>query len=272
MAHKTPTTPRRAPRRRIDGAVIGGVVAGAVALALVAIAIVFSLRSMGGADAPLPPGAGPSGPAYAAPAELPPVAATPGPGAANTANGEWVRKAASATGIPERALAAYAGAALFKSLDRPDCGLGWNTLAGIGLIESNHGRYGGSAVGADGTVSPPIFGIALDGSSSAHIPDSDDGAIDGDAEYDRAVGPMQLIPVTWKNWHVDGNGDGVEDPHNIDDAVIAASNYLCRSSPDMVDADGWRTGLSSYNRSEEYAHAVADAANEYAAAADASAD
>lgn len=272
MPRESPAPPSTAPRRRADRAVVGGIVAGVVTLVLVVIVILFALRPIGGADAPLPPDARPSAPAYAAPAAHPPRAATPGPGAANTADAEWVRKAASATGIPERALAAYAGAALFKSTDRPGCGLGWNTLAGIGLVESDHGRYGGSSVDADGTVTPPIFGIALDGTSSAHIPDSDVGAIDGDAEYDRAVGPMQLIPVTWRNWHVDGNGDGVEDPHHIDDAVIAASNYLCRASPDMVDEDGWRTGLGSYNRSEEYAHAVADAANDYAAAVAALAD
>lgn len=265
MAHKPPTTPRRT-RRRLDGAAVGAVLAAAAALVVLAVITVVALRPTGGADAPLPSSNSPAGPAYAAPAALPPLAATPGPGPANTADAGWVREAASATGIPERALAAYAGAALFKAVDRPGCGLGWNTLAGIGLVESNHGRYGGSAIAADGTVAPPIFGIALDGSSSAHIPDSDDGVVDGDAEFDRAVGPMQLIPVTWRNWHVDGNGDGAEDPHNIDDAVVAAANYLCRASPDMVDADGWRAGLSSYNRSEEYARAVADAANGYAEA------
>ena len=91
-----------------------------------------------------------------------------------------------------------------------------------------------------GNAVPPIFGIALDGGNTAEITDTDDGAIDGDAEFDRAVGPMQLIPQTWRNWHIDGGGDGVEDPQNIDDAALAAANYLCRSSID----DGHRGRLA----------------------------
>ena len=87
---------------------------------------------------------------------------------------------------------------------------------------------------------PGIFGIALDGGDDRQHPDSDDGAIDGDPDSDRAVGPMQLIPQTWRNWHVDGGGDGVEDPQNIDDAATAAANYLCRSTDAMDTEDGWR--------------------------------
>lgn len=147
----------------------------------------------------------------------------------------------------------------------PTCGLSWTTLAAIGLVESDHGRHGGSTIGADGTVFPPIFGIALDGNAASHLPDSDGGTIDGDAEFDRAVGPMQLIPQTWRNWHADGNRDGVEDPQNIDDAVVATSNYLCRASGDMVSRDGWRAGVLAYNGSGEYAQSVANAANRYAA-------
>ena len=64
--------------------------------------------------------------------------------------------------------------------------------------------------------------------------------IDGDPDIDRAVGPMQLIPQTWRNWHVDGGADGVEDPQNIDDAATAAANYLCRSSIGMDTEAGWR--------------------------------
>lgn len=265
MAYGTGGSPRA--RRTADWAVVGGIVAGVLTLVgLIALAVVHPGTSGVPRDDSLPGVS--TGPAYAEPAELPPLAATPGPGPANGADAAWVRSAAKATGIPERALAAYAGGALFKSVDRPECGLGWNTLAGIGLVESDHGRHGGSSIGADGTATPPILGIALDGTRSARIPDTDGGAIDGDAEFDRAVGPMQLIPQTWVNWHVDGNGDGVEDPQNIDDAVIAAANYLCRASPDMVSAEGWRAGVGAYNDSLSYIRAVADAANRYAGIVD----
>ncbi len=241
-------------------------IAALAALALVAVAVVVVLSPRLGL--PGGPGAAPSeppGPDYALPAAAPPRASTPTrAGVAGLADAAWVDRVSAASGVPARALAAYAGAAIAKADAMPSCGLGWTTLAAIGLIESDHGRHGGSSVGDDGAVTPPIFGVALDGAATAHIPDSDGGAIDGDAEFDRAVGPMQLIPQTWRNWHIDGSGDGVEDPQNIDDAVVATSNYLCRASGDMVGRDGWRAGVGAYNSSEAYIRRVADAANRYA--------
>ena len=44
-------------------------------------------------------------------------------------------------------------------------GLPWQVLAGIGKVESNHGRYGGASIRADGQVAPPIIGIPLDGTN-----------------------------------------------------------------------------------------------------------
>lgn len=236
--------------------------AAAVVLAgLVAVSLIV-LAPRVGSDAPAP--ARSPGPDYALPVEPPPtVAELPLEGVSGYADPGWVARVSAASGIPVRALDAYAGAAIAKARVMPSCGLGWTTLAAIGLVESDHGRHGGSTVGEDGTVTPPIFGVALDGSSSAHIPDSDGGLVDGDAEYDRAVGPMQLIPQTWRNWHTDGNRDGVEDPQNIYDAVNATSNYLCRASGDMVSRDGWRAGVLAFNDSAAYVQSVANAANRY---------
>jgi len=51
----------------------------------------------------------------------------------------------------------------------------------------------------------------MDGSlaATAVVVDSDGGALDGDARYDRATGPMQFLPGTWRSIGADGNGDGV---------------------------------------------------------------
>ncbi|MBB5633405.1 membrane-bound lytic murein transglycosylase B [Cryobacterium mesophilum] len=237
---------------------------GVLAVIAVVVMVVLSPRVTPPGGAP-----GPSekpGPDYALAADPPPVAAErTRRGVAGLADAGWVDRVSAASGIPARALAAYAGVAIAKARAMPACGLGWTTLAGIGLVESDHGRHGGSSVEEDGTVSPPIFGIALDGSASSHIPDSDGGTFDGDAKFDRAVGPMQLIPQTWRNWHVDGSGDGKEDPQNIDDAVLATANYLCRASGDMADRAGWRAGILAFNSSNAYVQSVANAANRYAA-------
>jgi membrane-bound lytic murein transglycosylase B len=197
-------------------------------------------------------------------ADYPQLAATPtGPGYVGMIDPGWAKRVARATGIPELALLAYAGAVVRSAEVTPDCGLGWNTLAAIGLIESDHGSFGGASIGSDFQVSPPIYGVILDGGGTANIPDTDGGALDGNAQFDRAVGPMQLIPRTWASWPSDGNGDGNGDPQNIADAAVAAANYLCNASKGMNTAAGWHAGIAAYNAGDDYLAKVTEAAQHY---------
>ncbi len=247
--------------------IVGAVLAAVAGVALLIVGITFFLAPRGGSGGPLTVDREPL-PSWAPPADAPLAASAPtGPGIQGLPDPDWLARTADATGIPERALAAYAGAALVKAAEMPQCGLSWATLAGIGATESDHGRHGVSQLDENGTATPGIFGVALDGNGVALIPDSDDGEIDGDAEADRAIGPMQHIPQTWRNWHVDGGVDGVEDPQNIDDAVLAAANYLCRASTAYETEDGWRAGIRSYNSPDFYLGTVAKFAVEYAEAA-----
>lgn len=234
-----------------------------VLLALAASALVIT----GCSAAPLPvttPGPEPVRFAAAAPVVAAPDASLPLPERADDA---WLGSTAEATGIPKRALAAYAGAVVISNLEDPGCAASWNLLAGIGWVESNHGTIFDGAVGSDGVVAPDVFGVPLDGAGVASIPDSDAGVIDGDATVDRAVGPMQLIPDTWRNWRVDGDGDGVENPHDLDDASLAAVHYLCRAGGDLAAPNGYATGILAWNRSEEYLVDVATTAERYGEAA-----
>ena len=176
---------------------------------------------------------------------------------------DWATRTATATGIPARVLRAYAGAELAVASESPGCGIRWNTLAALGFIESAHGTHAGSAVGDDGITRPGIFGIDLTGASSARVTDTDGGAWDGKADIDRAVGPMQFIPATWESWGADGNGDGIRDPQQIDDATLAAARYLCHDG-DLTQPEGWRQAIFSYNHLDSYVDAVAQAANDYA--------
>lgn len=164
-------------------------------------------------------------------------------------------------------LDAYWRGAGIAALRSPGCGVDWAVLAGIGRTESRHGTYRGAAPGRDGVVAPPILGPALDGSNPAFalVPDSDGGALDGTAATDRAVGPMQFLPSTWRAVAVDGDGDGVEDPQNIYDAAASAAEYLCRSGPGLEDEGRMRGALFSYNRSGAYVQLVLDRARGYAA-------
>ncbi|MEL4419847.1 hypothetical protein, partial [Shewanella algae] len=73
-----------------------------------------------------------------------------------TADATWSARTAAVTGIPERALRAYASAALTVKAEQPSCGLGWNTLAGIGAIESAHGTHSGGHLDDAGYPQPAI--------------------------------------------------------------------------------------------------------------------
>lgn len=187
-------------------------------------------------------------------------------GLAGLADPAWIARTATATAIPERALAAYAGAALSAEQDNPGCGLGWNTLAAIGLVESEHGTIGDATIDTTGSVTPPIIGVPLNGDGVARVPDTDRGELDGDTTWDRAVGPMQLTPGTWAAHAADGNDDGAADIQHIDDAAVTAAAYLCSTGGDLNRPDPWIRAIAAYNAGIDYNHKVAEAADAYAAA------
>lgn len=175
----------------------------------------------------------------------------------------WVAETGARTGIPARALAAYSGAAMQVQRERPGCGIDWTTLAGIGHVESGHGTIFGGAIDERGMQVPAVLGIALDGVSTNAIPDTDGGALDGDARWDRAVGPMQIIPETWDRYGADGDGDGARDPQQIDDAALTAARYLCAVGVDLSSPEGWISAVSAYNDTVDYNHRVAEVTSVY---------
>ncbi|GAB3459297.1 lytic transglycosylase domain-containing protein [Actinophytocola sediminis] len=177
----------------------------------------------------------------------------------------WANRLEVPAEIPARALMAYGNAELVLRTEDPGCHLSWATLAGIGRIESNHGRYGGATLGDDGRPSPPIIGVPLDGSSGVRaIADTDGGRFDGDPRVDRAVGPMQFIPSTWSRWAADANLDGRGDPQQIDDAALAAGRYLCANDRDLAIPADWWAAVFSYNNSVTYGQKVFGLADGYA--------
>ena len=181
--------------------------------------------------------------------------------AAAAVDPRWARRTAVSSGIPLPALTAYARASV---LAPRGCRIGWTTLAGVGWIESQHGTIGDRRLRRDGQSSAPILGPALDGSGEfAAIEATRDSARwHGDRDWDHAVGPMQFIPSTWRTWQVDGDGDGVADPNDVDDAALAAARYLCQSG-DLMVGDTWSQAILSYNHSTDYVLDVYTAADMY---------
>jgi peptidoglycan hydrolase CwlO-like protein len=87
----------------------------------------------------------------------------------------------------------------------------WYILVAVGKVESNHGQ----------TMGPSSAG---------------------------AMGPMQFMPSTWETSGVDGDGDGVANVMDPEDAIPAAASYL----DDGGAPQDWYRALYSYNHADWY--------------------
>ncbi|UUU37543.1 NlpC/P60 family protein [Streptomyces sp. NBC_00162] len=169
---------------------------------------------------------------------------------------------AAAAGIPERMVAAY----LTGAAQPGNCpGMRWQMLAGIARVESDHAA--GRQISAGGDISPPITGPRLDGSgaggNTTAIRDTDGGAWDGDAQFERAVGPFQFLPETFRAYGKDANSDGTVNPHNADDSAASAAAYLCGNGRDLTDRGQLRAAIYTYNRSWAYVDDVLSGIERY---------
>jgi murein DD-endopeptidase MepM/ murein hydrolase activator NlpD len=94
-------------------------------------------------------------------------------------------------------------------------GIRWEVLAGINEIETDYGRN---------------VNISSAG----------------------ALGWMQFMPSTWKQYGVDANRDGVKDPFNPVDAIFAAARYLKAAGGDK----DLRRAIFAYNHADWYVDSV----------------
>jgi hypothetical protein len=171
----------------------------------------------------------------------------------------------TSNGIPRRVLQAYVAAAKLAAGLDPGCHVDWSLLAGIGRVETDHGRFGGSHVTADGLITPPIYGPRLNGTNGMpFIHDTDRGRLDADPTSDRAVGPMQFIPGTWAGFGTDADKDGVANPQDVDDAALSAARYLCAGGGDLSTQQGRVQAVYRYNHSASYVRLVLALADSYA--------
>jgi len=168
-------------------------------------------------------------------------------------------------GLSLRALDAYFNAESWLAESQPECGITWQTIAGVGLVESRHGTHAGNRLLPDGRTQYQIVGATLDGSTVDNfgetvsvVTDTDGGVYDGDPVHDRAIGPMQFIPETWRQWSVDADGDGRRDPNDMDDAAVATARYLCANGQ-IKSTTAWDAAIYTYNQSKSYVASIRSA-------------
>jgi membrane-bound lytic murein transglycosylase B len=109
-------------------------------------------------------------------------------------------------------------------------GLPWQVLAAVGSVESAHGQ----------STAP--------------------GVRDG-ANFAGAMGPMQFLAGTWAAYGADGDGDGVSNVYDPDDAVFGAARYLCASGGARTET--LRAALWAYNHADWYVEMVLELAARY---------
>ncbi len=259
-----PTVPRRPFLRRPNVPRVAQGVIAVLALIACFVAGLFALPWIrerttarpGAVPTPSAAASLPSEPGQTLPPTVDP-AAPPGSQVGRPADSlaAWAKNQ-QALGIPVVALQAYGYAQAVIAQVQPSCHLSWTILAGIGRVESDHGRYRGATLHPDGTSTPRVIGVTLDGIAPKVIGDTDRGALDGDSTYDRTVGPMQFSPATWKTWAVDADRDGKSDPFDIDDAAMSAAYYLCAGGHDLGTGKGWWNAVLSYKDQPPYATRV----------------
>jgi murein DD-endopeptidase MepM/ murein hydrolase activator NlpD len=71
-----------------------------------------------------------------------------------------------------------------------------------------------------------------------------------------ALGWMQFIPSSWARWGMDGDGDGLADPWNPEDAVYAAARYLAAAGAQ----EDIERAIFAYNHAQWYVDDVMELA------------
>jgi membrane-bound lytic murein transglycosylase B len=171
----------------------------------------------------------------------------------------------STNGIPSAALYAYHHAETLLADADPQCRLPWNLVAAMGRVESNHGRIQGNSLTAEGLTTPGIIGEPLDGTKgSKKVADTDKGKLDEDTNFDRPIGPFQMLPDVWTQTAIDSDNDGKENPQDIDDAATTAGVFLCSGAGDLSTPEGARSAVERYNSTESYVDLVMKVSSSYA--------
>ena len=137
--------------------------------------------------------------------------------------------AAALADIPPSYLALYTAAAHTCQ------GLPWQVLAGIGSVESDHGR----------STAPDVH---------------------GPTGYISAQGPMQFEPATFAEYAVNADRGHPVSPYDPADAIYSAARMLCASGAAGGSQAGLAQAIFAYNHAGWYVNEVLNQAQHYSGA------
>lgn len=129
--------------------------------------------------------------------------------------------------IPHRYRTLYRSAAAHRCHTLP-----WSVLAGIGKVESDHGRSHARGVHAG-------------------------------ANRAGARGPMQFLPGTFARYAVDGDHDGRATPYDPSDAIPTAARMLCAEGARPGTLPAIKEALYAYNHAHWYVDKTLNWAQRY---------
>ena len=150
------------------------------------------------------------------------------PEAPEQATGSAGLSGEDAAGIPADYLTWYAGAAATCP------SLPWPVLAGIGMVESDHGQ--------------------------SALPGVHSGANSAGAE-----GPMQFLPGTFDEFAVNADPGQPLSPYDAADAIYTAARMLCADGARGGSTAGIEQAIFAYNHADWYVTEVLSWASKYAA-------
>ncbi len=121
---------------------------------------------------------------------------------------------------------------IYRASARTCPGLDWTVLAGVGKVESDHGR-------------------------------SQAPGVHNGANYAGAMGPMQFLQATWDAFKTAAPGHVIPDVYDLADAIHSAARYLCHLGAGTGDVARLRAAIFGYNHSGDYVDQVLTIASSY---------
>lgn len=95
-----------------------------------------------------------------------------------------------------------------------------------------------------------VYGVDRKLLKAVHIVETGASGSTGLSNPSGATGPMQFLPSTFRRHAQDGNGDGIADIQNVEDAIYSAAQYMIACGyPNVKDALwGYNPSTAYYNK------------------------